>query len=55
MIDGYLKPMRAHDWDRGSLLSYRAFSFSSDMPYSQVTQPVLFITGEPGSRGSSLA
>lgn len=46
LIDGYLKPMRAHDWDRGSLLSYRAFSFSSDMNYSQVTQPVLFITGE---------
>lgn len=38
--------MLADNWDKGSLYSYRAFSFPSDMPYETITQPVLFITGE---------
>ena len=46
VIEGYLRPMLAHNWDKGSLYSYRAFSFPSDMPYEAITQPVLFITGE---------
>ena len=46
VIEGYLRPMLAHNWDRGSLYSYRAFSFPSDMPYEEIRQPVMFITGE---------
>ena len=38
--------MLADNWDRGSLYSYRAFSFPSDMPYEAIKQPVMFITGE---------
>ena len=38
--------MLADNWDRGSLYSYRAFSFPSEMPYEAITQPVMFITGE---------
>ena len=55
MIEGYLRPMLADNWDRGSLYSFRAFSFPSDMPYEAITQPVLFITGErdqPLTRGA---
>ena len=55
MIEGYLRPMLAHNWDRGSLYSYRAFSFPSDMPYEAIQQPVMFITGEkdqPLTRGA---
>ena len=46
VIEGYLRPMLADNWDRGSLYSYRAFSFPSVMPYQAITQPVMFITGE---------
>lgn len=46
VIEGYLRPMLADNWDRGSLYSYRAFSFPSEMPYETITQPVMFITGE---------
>lgn len=46
VIEGYLRPMLADNWDRGSLYSYRAFSFPSDMPYEEIRQPVMFITGE---------
>ena len=45
----------ADNWDRGSLYSYRAFSFPSDMPYEAIKQPVMFITGEkdqPLTRGA---
>ena len=38
--------MLADNWDRGSLYSYRAFSFPSEMPYEAIKQPVMFITGE---------
>ena len=47
--------MLADNWDRGSLYSYRAFSFPSDMPYEEIKQPVMFITGEkdqPLTRGA---
>ena len=46
VIEGYLRPMLADNWDRGSLYSYRAFSFPGDMPYEEIRQPVMFITGE---------
>jgi pimeloyl-ACP methyl ester carboxylesterase len=46
VIEGYLRPMRAHNWDRASLYSFRAFGFPGSMPYSSVTQPVLVLTGE---------
>lgn len=55
VIEGYLRPMLADNWDRGSLYSYRAFSFPSDMPYEEIKQPVMFITGEkdqPLTRGA---
>lgn len=58
VIEGYLRPMLADNWDRGSLYSYRAFSFPSDMPYEEITQPVMFITGEkdqPLTRGAKKA
>jgi hypothetical protein len=46
VIDGYLKPMRSHDWDRGSLLSLRAMSFPSAYPYESIAVPVLTLIGE---------
>lgn len=46
LIEGYLKPMKAHDWDRGSLYGFRAMSFPSYLDYSQVAVPVQFIHGE---------
>lgn len=46
VIDGYLKPMRSHDWDRGSLLSLRAMSFPGAYPYETVSVPVLTLIGE---------
>lgn len=46
LIEGYLKPMRAHDWDKGSLYSFRTMSFPNFVPYDSITPPVLVITGE---------
>lgn len=46
IIDGYLKPMRSHDWDRGSLLSMRTMSFPSSFPYDSISVPVQIIIGE---------
>ena len=46
LIEGYLKPMRAHDWDKGSLYSFRAMSFPSRLPYESIAPPVLVLTGE---------
>lgn len=46
VIDGYLKPMRSNDWDRGSLLSLRAMSFPSAYPYEAISVPVLTLIGE---------
>ena len=49
VIDGYLKPMRSHDWDRGALLSMRTMSFASSFPYDSITVPVQIIIGEDDS------
>ncbi|KAK9793711.1 hypothetical protein WJX73_004354 [Symbiochloris irregularis] len=46
LIDGYLKPMRAHDWDKGSLYSFRTMSFPAKLPYETIAPPVLIVTGE---------
>lgn len=46
VIDGYLKPMRSHDWDRGMLLSMRSTSFPESFPYQTITVPVKIIIGE---------
>ena len=46
VIEGYLKPMRSDNWDRGSLLSLRAMSFPGTYPYERIIQPVLTIIGE---------
>ncbi len=46
VIDGYLKPMRSHNWDRGALLSMRTMSFLSSFPYETITVPVHIIIGE---------
>ena len=45
-IDGYLRPMRAQDWDKGSLLSMRTMNFASSFPYGSITVPVDVIIGE---------
>lgn len=46
LIEGYLRPMRAHDWDKGSLYSFRTMSFPAQLPYDAIVPPVLVITGE---------
>jgi hypothetical protein len=46
MIDGYLRPMRSHDWDRGMLLSMRSWSSPEAFPYEVVSVPVQIIIGE---------
>ena len=45
MIETYLRPLRAHDWDRGALLSFRAMKRPEALPYEAVTQPVLLVIG----------
>ena len=45
-IDGYLRPMRAQDWDKGSLLSMRTMNFAGSFPYESITVPVNIIIGE---------
>ncbi len=45
-IDSYLRPMRAQDWDKGSLLSMRTMNFASFFPYESITVPVDIIIGE---------
>ena len=46
LIEGYLKPMKAVDWDKGSLYGFRAMSFPSYLNYEQVSVPVQIIHGE---------
>eukprot|EP00884_Botryococcus_braunii_P015094 jgi/Botrbrau1/23586/Bobra.0141s0050.1 len=48
LVEGYLKPLRAHDWDRGVLYAFRSFSFkpSSRFPYEHLTCPVQIILGD---------
>lgn len=45
MIDGYLLPLQAHDWDRGALLNLRAFSIPPSYKYSALQAPVLLVAG----------
>lgn len=50
VIDGYLRPMKADNWDRGSLLGFRAISFSEELPaYNSIQQPVLVVQGAQDS------
>ena len=37
--------MQADNWDRGSLLGFRSFSFPEVPPYESIRQPVLVIQG----------
>lgn len=39
-------PMRAADWDKGSLLSMRTMNFASSFPYESINVPVDIIIGE---------
>lgn len=43
VIDGYLRPLRASDWDRASLLNFRAFSLPPPYDYVALRQPVLLV------------
>lgn len=45
VIDGYLLPLQAPDWDRGALLNLRAFSLPPAYDYSAVTAPVVLVVG----------
>ena len=39
--------MQADNWDRGSLLGFRAISFSQELPaYDSIKQPVLVVQGK---------
>lgn len=49
MIETYLRPLRAHDWDRGALLSFRAMKRPDALPYEAVQQPVLVVIGSQDS------
>ena len=52
VIDGYLKPLTADNWDRGALLNMRAFTIPPAYDYASLAQPVLLVqescTGPPG-------
>ena len=43
VIDGYLKPLRADNWDRGALLNMRAFTIPPAYDYAALAQPVLLV------------
>ncbi|PRW50810.1 alpha beta-hydrolase [Chlorella sorokiniana] len=42
---GYLRPLLAHDWDRASLLNFRAFSIPPAYDYGSLAAPVLLVQG----------
>lgn len=44
-VDGYLKPLRARDWDRAALLNLRAFALPMSFEYAGVTAPALVVQG----------
>lgn len=46
-IEGYLKPLRARDWDRGSLLQFRSFGLSGVPKYDEVSSPRSEANGLP--------
>lgn len=44
IIENYLKPMRAHDWDRASLEMFRRSSFNGpNIDFAAIKAPVLII------------
>ncbi|KXZ49666.1 hypothetical protein GPECTOR_20g523 [Gonium pectorale] len=46
VIDGYLRPLRAHDWDYGTLQAYRSFQVGgSPPPLERLRMPVLVVAG----------
>ncbi|KAJ9531247.1 hypothetical protein QJQ45_006685 [Haematococcus lacustris] len=61
VIEGFLRPLRAHDWDRGSLNVFRSFSVVSTPPdFAAVQAPVLVLQGDadtavPATAGRAVA
>ncbi|KAJ9531124.1 hypothetical protein QJQ45_000922 [Haematococcus lacustris] len=61
VIEGFLRPLRAHDWDRGSLNVFRSFSVASTPPdFAAVQAPVLVLQGDadtavPATAGRAVA
>ncbi|KAL4425122.1 hypothetical protein ABPG77_008227 [Micractinium sp. CCAP 211/92] len=45
VINGYLRPLRAVNWDRASLLNYRTFALPPPYDFSTLRQPVLLVQG----------
>lgn len=45
-VEGYLRPMRAHNWDRAALLNFKILTFPNFIPYNQLEVPVLMVTGD---------
>lgn len=46
VIDGYLRPLLANDWDRGTLMTYRSLQLGGSPPaLDQLRVPVLIVTG----------
>lgn len=46
-IEGYLRPMKADDWDVGMLQTLRSVNFTTRFPYRHLRGvPVLFVLGE---------
>lgn len=44
-VEGYLKPLKAKDWNRAALLNLRAFSLPMSYDYNTVQVPVLVVQG----------
>lgn len=42
-VEGFLRPLQAHDWDRGALLNLRAFSIPPAYDYAALAAPVLLV------------
>ena len=45
-IQGYLKPLQAHDWDKAALLNLRSFNLPASYPYKSVRVPALVVQGK---------
>ena len=43
VAEGYLRPLQADNWDRASLLNFRAFSIPPAYDYSRLATPVLLV------------
>eukprot|EP00898_Chlorokybus_atmophyticus_P007555 jgi/Chlat1/7800/Chrsp66S09168 len=48
VVEGYTRPMRAHDWDRGSLALFQQFLTRPPQPpdFDSITAPALVLQGE---------